>query len=609
MRITPHAVLLSLSLALLSLAQGAAGDTIVADGSPSWEERKLRIFIARSNQMYRDGISSEQMQQIADSGVNVFGHRWGHRDEAAIDHALDLCEAHGLHYAPWMRGSVRGEPEDPSHRIVWSSGEVQPLAGPLTPELWNELEQWIIHFAEQSVDRPVVGVMLDFENYADNKQANLYSVSYDVYSLNRFAELNGAPAPPDDLTAEDARAWFEAQDDPQWSDYDAWFVEEYRQRWRALRERVDQINPRFLFMGYSGHARELTGEVMPQVVGTPEAPYVVLGTDYGRPAELFDESTSLAVDEGSIRQRVERWRQRDDVHALVTGGTLPGYRASEPEYHGKKLSLFARESDGYWIWAEDGIAEQTEQWFDWMKRANQDIDVRTYELPSLPRQTPEPAGEFNPQHPDRKQAAIIGDMRGAFGSFLRDHLDYEVHRLNGASRDYLRNFDLIVLQGFNAPEAARESLGPLLEDYVSEGGALLLAYTTISRFGSPFTEIAEGPAGIPDDAQGRRDYQVRHRTRRIVPDDSRLREGVDDAAFYAHYPYHEPIAPGPAGTVLTENTFGQPVTVSGTVGEGRVAIAGDHLGRRRMPDGDEGRFLRNLVRHLTTPADADAAPH
>lgn len=566
-------------------------------------DAKIRLYVARHG-VYKN-ITAEQMGEIATAGFNIFGHRWGPGNPGEVRRTARLARSAGLAYAPWIRASLRQAPDNPAKRIVWASGAVQPLHAPLTPELWDYLEKWLLFYARKSTETPVLGAMLDFENYAENKQGNLYPVSYDVYSLRKFAAEHEVPDPPDDLKPGEARSWYQTRtaSESEWANYPEWFGERFRNNWRSLRRKIDAINPEFLIMGYLNPS--LTGKYASAEMSTPEAPYVVVAADYGRPDSSFTEAMSLKIDKRRIQRRVEDWNRRGDVNVLVTSGVLPGHRGADPEYSAKQMVLAAELADGYWVW-DEGKGEDRTAWFDWFAKANADIAAGDYALPCKPRKTPEPRPDFNPEFPDRVQIALSGDMRGGFRKYFEDRLGaYEVHTLSGLEVGYLAGFDLIVLQDYGLPpetEDAREQVFEAFREYVENGGSLLLAHRTIIGFEELFPEIVRDTAP-PEAAEGhvKDDHRVSHRKQHVVTGIEGFHSGLKDDSYNAHYKPHVPLLPGDRGRVLLENRFGQAVLVVGEYGDGRVAITGNHLGRRKAMSGDEARFYRNVVESLTWP--------
>lgn len=581
-------------LAALTLAAGAAPAETAAE--PFWKSEKLRLYVARDG-AYHD-ITAEQMGRIAEAGFNIFGHRWGPGDDAEVRRVADLAGAAGLRYAPWLRGTLSIPEDAPAadadERIVWPSGATQPLYGPLAPALWEHLEERLLHFAELSAEHPqVVGVMLDFENYAPNKQGHLYPVSFDVASLRRFARERGLEAPPDDLAPGDARAWYDARESPGWDEYGEWIARRFRERWTALRERIDAINPRFLVMFYM--TPKMTGDVAAEAVATERAPFVALKADYGRPARSFSEAMALAAVEASVERRVRNWRERLGDRVLVTGGALPGYRGDTPVFMARKLAATARLADGYWIWDS---GKGNERHWKWMVRANTAV-IEGEEL-SLPEKAGA-AGAAEDRAVDRSgeglRIAMEKDFRGGFRDFVESFSgDAEVRKPTSLDPAYLAGFDAVVLQDYGVPDDFRDEVGRKLREYVRAGGALVLAHRTVlgRAMGSPFPDIVAGPGDPPGGGGNPRVYDRLHR----VPEDRRVGALAVFDAFRAHYKPHVPLVPGPEGRVLLENRHGQATLVVGEYGAGRVAITGMHLGRRKAPNETEGAFLRKVFEWL-----------
>ncbi len=554
--------------------------------------KSLRIFVAKHS-AYRP-TTSGNVRRVAGAGFNVFGQRWNQLDVEKVRRISNLARKHGLFHAVWFRGSLRAPPDDPEKQIVWPNAETQPLYAPLTPELWDHLEKWMLTYARLSREYPLIGVMLDFENYAENKQGNLYSVSYDVYSMRKFAEAAGLEAPPEGLQPEEAKHWFENQRErrSEWTKYREWFRNRFRTNWGKLRAKVDAINPRFLFMAYLTPG--LTGEIMTEEVSTEQAPFVLAKPDYGRSPLALNESMALRSLKRRLEARVDYWASREGVNARVTGGPLPGYKRDDPEFVAKKLSLLAELGDGYWVWGANVHLKKDEEWYEWFSRANEDITSGEFSLHRKPRMTPEPAGSFEPDNPSFVQVAMEDDMRGGFREFVESkELDWEVHAFEQLDHDYMSNFDMIILQDWGVPQETRDLVHPVLREYVEAGRTLVLAHRTIRELGSPFPEVVAG-GNEPVEEAPLRDRRVDHRRHRLTPHwDDAFAEAPRIDHFTAHYRPHVPLKPGPEGRVLLENRFGQPTLVVGTHGKGTVIFTGLHLGRRTAPNKDEGKvFLK-----------------
>lgn len=567
---------------------------------------KLRAFIARANNRYREHpVTAEQMQTLKQAGFNTFVQRWAVFNAAQVEHTLTLCQAHDMQYAAWFRASLPNDSET-DRQLVWASGQVQPVHSPLSPALWAYLEESLLTFATYSLSGPCIGVMLDFENYYPNKQANLYFVSYDLYSLREFAQAHQLDAPPADLALRQSPIWVRQAADHHalWHQYEAWFTDQVRERATSLREKIDQINPKFRIMSYLNEG--ITASTLVPAWGTEAAPYVVLGVDYGRPSPLLDETTALQVVRETVQRRLQQWRERSDCFVEVTGGAMPGYQGSDPEYSAKKVSLISQESDGYWVWFETNFSdEEFNQWMSWYQKANAGIQDGTHAVMHQPRETPEPQRDPTVLFPNRPQVAILGDMRQALQRLLSENTLLEPHRLEGATLTYLQQFQMLVLQNVQIPASARPALEQMLRTYVQEGGSLVLAFRTVGDhgLGNPFPELVRevlAPAAEDSDL-------FRHRHRRFQPQTADLLSAVLPPHYSAHYSLYQAFKPGPDGRVLTTDHQQQAVAIYGTFGRGQVLITGDHLGRRQPPTGPEAEFLKHLFTQLAESASRQAA--
>ena len=167
---------------------------------------------------------------------------------------------------------------------------------------------------------------------------------------------------------------------------------------------------------------------------------------------------------------------------------------------------------------------------------------------------------------------------------VKDHGAFEVHELRSPGLKYLKQLDVVVLQNFNMPLPADDPIVKALRRYVEEGGGLFLVHDTAWFMASPFPEIA---------TRGRPKHKVeavRHVVdRKLVVAQSHKALGSVKAGteLTTEFRDHMIFKPGPKGTVLIRNAFGDPVYVVGTVGKGRVVFSGSYYGYWKPLSGPE----------------------
>ena len=173
-------------LLLSSSAFAAAG----SDG-----DAKMRVLVDKVLMAANDWVmTGEHVREIATAGFNVLSPRRGNDDLDEVRRIAGLAQDNGMRHMPWMRGTLlvpEDEPADSGKRLVWADGTQQDLYSPNADELWDWMTTRILGYARVSVDQPaLMGVFLDFENYAPGGQSNTYALSYDSAILSQFARAS-----------------------------------------------------------------------------------------------------------------------------------------------------------------------------------------------------------------------------------------------------------------------------------------------------------------------------------------------------------------------------------------------------------------------------------
>ena len=222
---------------LPAAAQTADAQTAGFDQNP-----KLRVLVDKVLMASNDWVmTAEHVREIAAAGFNVLSPRRGNDDLAEVRRIAGLAGENGMRHMPWMRGTLlvpEDEPADSGKRLVWADGTQQDLYSPNADELWAWMTTRILGYARISADEPaLMGVFLDFENYAPGGQSNAYALSYDATILGQFARVRDLDIP--DLPRQERRRWLENNGHDE--AFSAFQVDEWRQRCRQLRQDVDEI--------------------------------------------------------------------------------------------------------------------------------------------------------------------------------------------------------------------------------------------------------------------------------------------------------------------------------------------------------------------------------
>ena len=111
---------------------------------------KLTILVDKVMQPVEGWVTKEWMvKAAADAGFNVFSPRRGHERLDEVRQVTEWCQKYGIYHMPWMRGSLEAPkgPEADGKRVVWASGNEQPLWSPNSDEFWEWTARYIIEYA------------------------------------------------------------------------------------------------------------------------------------------------------------------------------------------------------------------------------------------------------------------------------------------------------------------------------------------------------------------------------------------------------------------------------------------------------------------------------
>lgn len=363
-------ILLPICLAAIVLAGSAAR----AQGTPRDElgrSVKMRIVVDKVMQKHTGWEAEEWMvEEAAGAGFNVYSPRVGHEKLDEVRRVAQWCADHGIYYIPWMRGSLAAPdgPEADGKRLVWASGNEQPLYSPNSDAFWDWTRKYVVEYAKLTADLPnCLGVFLDYENYARGKEGNLYSLSYDDIILDKFAGAHALDIP--ELALDQRAGWLEEQDLA--DEFEAYQVAHWRERARALRQVVDAHAPEFQFCIYPAPGTPFMVEALYPEWATKDAPLILAdASTYGRPSGFMGIREALEVN----REKLERRKQvpvKAGIPHIYLGGIDPVVQGATPEFCGHNAAAIAGVTDGYWIFYE-GPEYTTDhpEYFRWFEKAN-----------------------------------------------------------------------------------------------------------------------------------------------------------------------------------------------------------------------------------------------
>ena len=544
---------------------------------------KYRVLVDKVLMQSTDWFMTEdQVREISAAGFNVVCPRIGGTDMKRVRRVAELAQKHGIYYMAWMRGTLTATE---GTKLVWASGTIQDLYSPNADGLWDWKAGNILDLAKLSAEIPsIIGVFLDYENYAKNKQGNCYALSYDEKILEEFAQAKGVELP--ELAAAERFPWL--KDKGLHDAFAAFQIGAWRARCRKLREQVDQINPRFQFIVYPAPGTLFMREAIYPEWATEQTPLILAdAVTYGRGSGLESHPEALEGNRRKLLDNIEYARSRN-IPFLYMGGIDPVCEGADPEFNGKNAVMISDVSDGYWIFYEGptyGKPDHAAHW-RWFTRANREIAANRFELQREPRETPDTLGLTKLERKtDKLQISLYG-MKPRMHDLIEQTGKFEVHELQGKTLEYLSGLDVVVLQNFNAALRADSPLVQALRAYVEQGGGVLLAHDTIWYMATPFPEIAT--RAVPTHEQnveaGRHVAEV---DLAVVEAHEAIGGQQPGVKFTPEFRDHMIFKPGEKGAVVIRNTLDDPVYVAGEFGKGRVVFAGSYYGYNRDLEGTE----------------------
>ena len=552
-----------------------------ADRDQLGRAEKLRVLVDKVLMASNKWVMTEDhVRQIAEAGFNVVSPRAGNEDMNEVRKIAALAQKYGIYHMPWMRGTMIAKG---NVKLVWADGVEQELASPNSDELWDWMTDQITNYAKISTEIPsLIGVFLDYENYSPKSEGNCYDLSYDTKILADFAKAKGIELPA--LAPEKRCAWLKEKG--LHDDFKAFQIQHWQERCLKLRQAVDAINPKFQFCTYPAPGTMFMTEATYVGWSTKAAPIILADPYiYGRPAGLMPHAAALKANRELLKKNIA-FAKSKDIPFIYMGGIDPCVKGADPEFSGRNAAMSGLETDGYWIFYEGptyGKQDHTDYWH-WFTLANHAIAAGDRAFADAKRETPDPGDATSFTAKTDKPQFGVYDSRKLMQEMIAADGKFEVHEMQGLSKEYLKHFNVIVLQNYNVAAPVDDPFCQAVRAYIVEGGGLMLAHDTAWFMESPFPEIAA--RGLPThNVEAER--HVVDTTLKVLAAHPALRSLQPGAQFTTEFRDHMIFKPGPQGTVVISNAFGDPVYVLGQVGKGRVAFVGSYFGYKKPLEGAE----------------------
>ena len=559
-------------------------------GASPYIHKGSRIMVAKVFPRDEDALPQEKyFKMVGEAGFDVIIPTKGRDNPKLIDKCVGLAGKYGMKHMLVRRGT---EPAgDSGEQFVWQNGVFQAMARPFSEKLWKDtiLPRALAH-ARRSQTTAAVGMWLDFELYERNDQQNVQWYTYDDLTITEFSADIGREIPH--LPPEDRYDWFDAN-----GLLDAFHTyqrDRYRDQVRNVRKQIDKIDPRFQFGLYPGPMQPFL-PIACKELATAAAPIVLTPADtYARAIATLPDS--ICLDSSRVWcQRSRVLSKTYDFPHLVLGGIMPGHQGADPVWNAKNAYTVASGVDGYWLFFQQVLPGTTiENYMTLLAAANFALDHGDSSWmnsigPTIPDR---PLGDSGEQ----REPVDIGIVGSFEPSLIEGRHPYE--RVGEFSAENLRRFQVIILQNFNVCADQSTPLNKLFQDYVAQGGGLMLTHDTTYFMGSPFPEIVKDYLLQPplwhhvDNADMKLTADVDHPIIASFP---------EAMPFKSRFTDYLPLAKGSEGTVLVENDAGQAIYVAGRYGKGRVLFAGSYFwyGFAKKPyDRPEDRLFLNSLEWL-----------
>ena len=392
---------------------------------------KLLILVDKVMQPEADWVTKEWMiKETAEAGFNVFSPRSGHDRLDEVKQVNEWCRKYGIYHIPWMRGSLAAPDgaEADGKRLVWASGNEQPVWSVNSDEFWEWTSKYIVEYAKiSSKDDRLIGVFLDYENYYPGREADFYSLSYDNVIMGKFAQAKNIELP--ELKLAERKNWLDEKG--LHDEFSQFQIEHWRERCRALRKAVDQHDPRFQFCIYPAPGSPFMVEATYPEWATQEAPLILAdASTYSRPSLYFSHSESLEGNREKLLSRMQT-PEKIGIPFMYSGGIDPIVRGADPEFSGKNAVMISEITDGYWIFYEGPTYTKQDhadywKWFTW---ANKAIASGNFAAQNEPRETPDDYISSTMEYYVFKRAANIPELIAPEVS--GEKVEYDLVRLRG----------------------------------------------------------------------------------------------------------------------------------------------------------------------------------
>lgn len=378
---------IGLVLAMCTASGISLGAEPVATRDQLGRDVKFRIMVDKVMQPVAKWTTEEWMvRETAEAGFNVYSPRRGFDDLGAVRQVTEWCRKYGIYHMIWMRGT-RNAPagsQADGKRVVWASGNEQLLWSVNSDEFWDWTTRYIEQYARISANNPhLIGVFLDYENYAKGKQGNLYSLGYDDIILAMFAKARGIELP--ELELAQRAPWLKEKG--LHDAFEEYQVAHWRERCRTLRKRVDAIDPKFQFCLYPAPGTPFMVRGCYPEWATENAP-LILGdaSTYGRASRFMPQSGALGENRNRLMTRVGVPGE-SGIPFIYTGGIDPVVKGADPEFCGKNALLCAATTDGYWVFYEGPKYEKDHpdyfKWFTWANKAMDEGRLDAWQEPRV----------------------------------------------------------------------------------------------------------------------------------------------------------------------------------------------------------------------------------
>ena len=511
---------------------------------------------------------------------------------------LELADKYGLGHVIIIPSCVLAG--ESGEEIIWQNGVAQPMARPFSDRLWKDhIGAVALAHARLSSELPAVGFMFDFEMHGEDDQQIVQGYTFDDQTIAEFNVSAGQAVPA--LAPGERHEWFVGNG--LLDDFYAYQAGLYRRQMQELRQQIDEVSPGYQFCVYPGDAMEPFIKITCEELATAQAPVALLPADtYARPVAYLPDSICLDSTRVWCRRARESSKGLRFPH-LIFGGIMPGHTGADPVWTAKNAYTVATGVDGYWLFLDQTLPGTTyENYLTFLAAANLAVDSGDSSwLDMVPPTIPdEPCDADEDSRPPADVGLnCFGDPGLVDRPFRIMEGKFSQEILEGYTLDYFKRFKVVLLQNFNVSADQDSPLYKLFQDYVAQGGGLMLTHDTTYFMGSPFPEIVEGHLLKSPDWR-----HVENANMKLVSGVSHpIVAGLPDALpFKSRFIDYLPLEAGPDGTVLVENDAGQAIYVAGRYGEGRVVFAGScfwYLMTEGPFDLPEDRLLLKCLEWLT----------